>query len=310
MQTLFRRSTGTLRTSRITASSMFYEQLMRYCFQSIAFITFLITVVLFLLLLINSYSFFKEVSIFDFLFGTKWDPFGSEKFLGVLPLVVGTFQIAIGSACIFIPIGLGTAIYLTQYATSNTRQILTPIIEILGGIPTVVHGFFGLTVVTPFLKIFFPTIEVFNALSGSIVVGIAILPMIASISSDAILSVSERIKDAGYALGLSKFQVIVQIIIPAATSGIFAAFILGLSRAIGETMAVTMAAGATPNMEFNYLKGIQTMTAFIAQVSMGDNQSGSLEYNTIYALGITLFIITLLFNLIANKIVQKYKIKS
>ena len=283
------------------------ESLIKLSFQSLAYLTFIVTIVLILLLFINSLDFFKIVSLKEFFFTTHWEPFSNPKLFGMLPLLVGTFQIAIGSAFIFIPLGLGTAIYLTQYSSTKARQVLTPIIEIIGGIPTVVHGFFGLTVVTPFLKIFFPSIEVFNALSATIVVGVAILPMIASISSDAIVSVSEKICNAGHALGLSKFQVIVQVILPAASSGIFAAFTLGISRAIGETMAVAMAAGASPNLDFNYLKGIQTITAFIAQISIGETPTDSLEYKTIYALGITLFAITLFFNMVANKIVQKFK---
>jgi len=281
------------------------ERSIRYTLRSLAYITILVTVSIIGILLFDSITFFSKVNFFDFLFGLSWEPFGEPKKLGVLPLISGTLKVAIGSSLIAMPLGVGTAIFLTQFASDKTRDILQPIIEILGGIPSVVYGYFALVAVTPFLKIFFPNIGTFNALSASIVVGISIVPMIASISADSLKQVPKNIQHAGYALGMRKIHVIIKIILPAAASGIIASFILGFSRAIGETMAVTLAAGATPNLNFDYLESIQTITAFIVQVSLGDTPVGSLEYYTIYALGLTLFAITLLFNLLATKISEK-----
>ncbi|MCB1170820.1 MAG: ABC transporter permease subunit, partial [Leptospiraceae bacterium] len=197
----------------------------------------------------------------------------------------------------------------TQYAPALVREVATPVVEILGGIPTVVYGYFALVTVTPILKALFgqDTVEVFNALSASIVVGISILPMVSSLSADSLRVVPISIKNAGYALGMSKFHVITKIAIPAAFSGIIASFILAFARAVGETMAVTLAAGATPTTAWDFFHGIQTMTAFIVQISLGDASAGSIEYFTRYALGLTLFILTFGFNFIATRIVRRFR---
>lgn len=283
------------------------ERSIAYGLRAVAMMTVGITAAIIITLMTDAVFFFEKVNIFDFLFGTAWEPFAHPKKFGVLPLLSGSLMIAIGSCLFAIPLGLGASIYLTQYANRMTKDIFTPIIEILGGIPTVVYGYFALTTVTPFLQFFFPNLEIFNALSASIVVGIGIMPVISSLSTEALNLVPTSIQNGGYALGMKKFHVVARIKIPAAASGIIASIILAFSRALGETMAVTLAAGATPNLDFNYFKGIQTITAYIVQVSMGDTPTGSIEYYTIYALGLTLFFLTFIFNFIASRIVKRYR---
>ncbi len=289
-------------------SYSFGERAVRYVLRGLAYLTVGVTFSILIVLFVDSFQFFRQVSIIDFLTGTRWEPFGEPKKLGVLPLLAGTLMVAVGSSLVAIPLGLGTAVYLTQYASRRMRNIVAPIVEILGGIPTVVYGYFALTTVTPFLRdSIFPGIEVFNALAASIVVGIAILPMISSLSIDALRAVPVSIRNAGYALGMRKFHVVTRIMIPAATSGIVASFILAFARAVGETMAVVLAAGATPSLELNYLEGIQTMTAFIVQISMGDTPAGTIEYYTIYAIGLSLFLVTFAFNILASRIVLRFR---
>ncbi len=295
-----------LRSSN-SPSYTFKERSIRWFLRSLAYMTVGITVLILLILLSGSLNFFNQISILDYITGTQWQPFAKNKKLGMLPLVSGSLMVAFGACLIAVPFGLGVAIYLTQYASGKVRDIISPLIEVLGGIPSIVYGYFALITVTPFLKIFFPGISTFNALSASIVVGIAILPMISSISGDALSLVPKSIQYAGYALGMRKLYVVIKIIIPAAASGITSSIILAFARAIGETMAVTLAAGATPNMNFNYLEGIQTITAFIVQVSLGDVPAGSIEYYTLYALALTLFLMTFLFNHIAGLITRRYK---
>ena len=212
-----------------------------------------------------------------------------------------------GAAMVAIPIGLASAIYLSEYAPDGLRRVLKPILEILAGIPTVVYGFFAFTFVTPLLRNFLPEMGVFNALSASIVVGIMIIPMIASLSEDAMSSVPRGIREAAYAMGSTKLEVSLKVVVPAALSGIIASFVLGLSRAIGETMIVTLAAGATPKMTFDPTESIQTMTAYMVQAAMGDISFGSTVYKSIYAVGMTLFVFTLVMNLLAQYISRRFK---
>lgn len=279
----------------------------RWSLRFLSYLTIFITIAVIVVLLKDALVFFQKASLTEFLFSTKWEPFGEPKHFGIWPLLTGTLMIAMGACSLAIPMGLGTAIYLTQYASEKTREIVGPIIEILGGIPTVVYGYFALSAVTPLLRIFFPGIEVFNAMSASIVVGIAIIPMVSSLSADSIRLVPSSLSHAGYALGMRKLHVIIKIIIPAAMSGIISSFILAFARSIGETMIVTLAAGATPNMSLNYLKGIQTITAYIVQISLGDTPAGSIEYYTIYVLGLTLFLLTFAFNYLASRIVKRFR---
>jgi phosphate transport system permease protein len=268
--------------------------------------TVLTTVGIVIVLFSETSDFFSQVSLFDFLFGLKWEPLLEPKKFGVLPLVSGTLMIMVGSGIIAIPIGLLTAVYLSEYARHRTRSFFKPILEILAGVPTIVYGYFALTFITPMLKKVIPSIEVFNALSGAIVVGIMILPMVSSLCDDAFTGVSKSLKMGGYALGATSFEVIGQIIIPASASRILAAFILALSRAIGETMAVTLAAGASPQFTLNPLEGIQTMTAYIVQVSLGDTPAGGVEYLTCFAVASLLFLITLAMNILGQRIIHGF----
>jgi len=257
----------------------------------------------------ESFLFFKEVAFSDFLFGTKWTPLLEPQSFGVLPLVAGTMLIVVGSSVIAIPMGLATAIYLSEYASAKKKNIIKPILEVLSGIPTVVYGYFALTMVTPFLRFFLPEIEVFNALSGAIVVGIMILPMISSLCDDAFSAIPKGLKQGGYALGATSLEVICSVQIPYALPRIIAAFILAISRAIGETMAVVLAAGATPKLTGNPLESIQTMTSYIVQVSLGDTPADGIEYKTCFAVGGLLFIMTLFMNLIGRKIYKRYQME-
>ncbi|MEZ4752470.1 MAG: phosphate ABC transporter permease subunit PstC [Bdellovibrionota bacterium] len=237
----------------------------------------------------------------------KWTPIIEPQSFGVLPLLAGTVQVAVGAGIIAIPLGLGCALFLSEYASRGVRDVLKPILEILAGIPTVVYGYFAITSVTPLLSKIFPQTEVFNAASAAIVVGIMILPMIASLCDDALRSVPSGVRFAGYSLGATKFEVSTRVVVPGAASGIFASFVLALSRAIGETMAVTLAAGANPTLTLNPLESIQTMTAFMVQISMGDVVADSLEYQTIFAVGLLLFVITLTMNLSAFWVVRRFR---
>jgi phosphate transport system permease protein len=255
----------------------------------------------------ESFQFFREVSGAEFLFGTRWAPLLEPRAFGVLPLACGTLLIVIGALVVSVPLGLGSAIYLSEYASAKTRNTLKPILEILAGIPTVVYGYFALMFVTPILKSFLPQTQVFNAASGGIVVGIMILPMIASLCDDAMRAVPQSLRQAGYAVGATKMEVSTRIVVPAALSGVLASVVLAASRAIGETMAVTLAAGATPKLTLNPLESIQTMTAYIVQISLGDTPAGTIEYKTLFAVGALLFLITLGMNVIGQRILLRFR---
>jgi phosphate transport system permease protein len=252
-------------------------------------------------------TFFASVPIWDFLFGTRWTPLLEPRSFGVLPLVGGTFLIVVGAALIGIPVGLASAVYMSEYASSRARDVIKPILEVLAGIPTVVYGYFALTFITPLLRGIVPSANIFNAASASIVVGIMVLPMVASLCDDALRAVPESLRQGAYAVGATQFEVSTRIVIPGALSGIVASFVLALSRAVGETMAVTIAAGATPRLTLNPLESIQTMTAYIVQVSLGDTPAGTVEYQTIFAVGALLFCITLIANLGAIRILRRFR---
>lgn len=261
----------------------------------------------------TSVAFFQEVSPIEFFFGTRWAPKFEPQSFGVLPLLTGTFLIAGIATVIGVPIGVLTAVYLSEYASPRVRGIVKPFLEILAGIPTVVYGYFALEFLTPLiLKPFFTGlfgigVEGYNALSGGIVVGIMIVPMISSLSEDALRAVPRSLREAGYALGSTKFEVCVKIVIPAAISGIIASVLLAVSRAIGETMAVTIASGQSPTLTFNPLQSIQTMTAYMVNVSLGDTPVGSIEYKSLYAVGLTLFCITLLMNILSQWVMRRFR---
>ena len=283
------------------------EAILRQLFFLCAFISVLTTVVVIGILAVETSSFFAEVSVVDFLFGTQWRPLLEPKAYGILPLLAGTTLIVVGSSIVALPIGLACAVYLSEYAGDRARNIVKPVLEILAGIPTVVYGYFAISFVTPGLRVVFDDVQIFNAASAAIVVGIMVLPMVASLCDDALRSVPSSLREGAYSVGATSYEVTVRIVVPAALSGIFAAFVLAVSRAIGETMAVTLAAGATPNLTLNPLESIQTMTAYIVQVSLGDTPSGTLAYKTLFAVASVLFTITLAMNLLANRVMRKYQ---
>ncbi len=272
-----------------------------------AIITILTTIGIIISLLRDSVGFFSEISLKEFLFGTVWTPLFSEPQFGVLPLVCGTVLITFISALISIPIGLMTAIYLSEYANRRVRKIIKPILEVLAGIPSIVFGYFALTTITPFIKWILPNTEIFNALSASIAVGVMTIPLVSSLSEDALRAVPDSLRQGALALGSTKMETSLRVVVPAAISGISASFVLAVSRAIGETMIVTIAAGARPNLTFNPLESVQTMTSFIVQASQGDNPHGTVGYYSLFAVGLLLFLITLGLNILSHRIVEKYR---
>jgi phosphate transport system permease protein len=272
-----------------------------------------VTVGIVAVLLVDAVEFFRESSLVDFLTGTVWAPGqggGEGGQYGVLPLINGTLMIGVGAIVVGLPLGVLTAIYLSEYANPRVRGVLKPTLEILAGIPTVIVGYFALQFITPsLLRPIFgdERVFIFNAAAGSIAVGLMILPIIASISEDAMRSVPSSLREAGYGLGSSKRQVSLRVVVPAALSGIAASVILAFSRAVGETMAVTIAAGNSPKITFDYFTSIQTLTAAIAQTVSGEAAAGTVRYNALFALGLTLFVITLAMNLISARIVRRFR---
>jgi phosphate transport system permease protein len=283
------------------------ERLLEKAFFLCAFLSVITTVAVIGILAVETWHFLQVVSLSEFLFGTEWTPLLEPKHYGILPLVSGTMLIVVGAALVALPVGLASAVFLSEYASDRTRNIIKPVLEVLAGIPTVVYGFFALTFITPILKTVIPETQVFNAASAAIVVGIMILPMIASLCDDALRSVPESLRHGAYSLGATSFEVSGRIVIPAALSGIFASFVLAISRAIGETMAVTLAAGATPNLTLNPLESIQTMTAYIVQVSLGDTPNGSLTYQTLFAVASVLFVSTFVLNILGAWVMRRYQ---
>ena len=275
-----------------------------------AALSIVLTVGIVLALLIPSVEFFGEVNPVEFFTGTEWAPLFKNSKFGVLPLLGGTLVVTLIAAAICLPLGLLAAIYLSEYAARRTRSFVKPILEILAGIPTVVYGFFALTFITPLLRDnwFFGTPPgVFNALSAGLVMGIMILPTVASISEDAMYAVPQSLRAGAAALGATKYEISTRVVVPAGLSGIIAAFVLGISRAVGETMIVLIAAGGMPNLSFNPIEAMQTMTAFIGAAGLGDQATGSIGYKTIFAVGLSLFVMTLIMNIISIRLVRKYR---
>jgi phosphate transport system permease protein len=272
-----------------------------------ASVSIMTTIGIVVTLLTETIQFFKTIPITDFLFGTKWSPLIPPKSFGVLPLLTGTLMITVIACLVAVPIGLASAIYLSEYAPKKVRKVVKPILEVLAGVPTIVYGYFALSLITPIIQSIFPSAGIFNALSAGIVVGIMIIPMVSSLSEDAMSSVPRSLRDGAYALGATRFEVALKIVVPAALSGIVASAVLAFSRAIGETMIVTLAAGSTPNMTANPLDSIQTMTAYIVQVSLGDTPHGTVEYGSIFAVGMTLFVITFLLNILAQYVARRFR---
>ena len=255
----------------------------------------------------ETYEFFKEVSIIDFLIDTQWTPLFAEKHFGILPLFAGTFLSTAIAMAVSLPIGLISAIYLSEYASEKLRTAIKPILEVLAAVPTVVYGYFALLFVTPILQKFVPDLSGFNSLSPGIVMGIMIIPIIASLSEDAMHAVPMSLREGALALGSTKFQVSIKVVLPAAFSGIAASFILGVSRAVGETMIVAIAAGQQPRLTLNPLVPIETVTAYIVQVSLGDTPTGTIEYKTIFAAGMSLFVVTFFLNMISYWLKKRFR---
>lgn len=258
----------------------------------------LITASIVVVLSYESFGFFKEIPIIEFLTGTQWTPLFAEPKFGILPLVAGTLLTTSIALLVALPLGLIAAIYLSEYASHKFRETVKPILELLAAVPTVVYGYFALLFLTPILQKIIPDLSGFNALSPGIIMGIMIIPYVSSVSEDAMKAVPMHIREGSYAMGATKFQTAFKVIIPAAFSGIAAAFIMGISRAIGETMVVAIAAGMMPNFTANPMEPVQTLTSYIVQVSLGDVPHGTIEFKTIFAAGITLFLMTLILNII------------
>ena len=274
-----------------------------------AVITVFTTIGIILVLTIEAVGFFQNVSLGEFFTDPKWTPLFSEKHFGILPLLLGTLLTTFIAIAVALPTGLSIAAYLSEYAPNRFRKTVKPMLELLAAVPTVVYGFFALTVVTPFLQKIFPTMGGFNALSAGIVMGIMIIPFISSLSEDAMSAVPNSLRQGAYGMGSTRLQTVARVTIPAASSGITASIILAISRAIGETMIVTIAAGQLPGLSINPLEPVQTITAYIVQVSSGDVPFGSLEHKTIFAAGITLFVFTFILNNISFWVKKKYRQK-
>jgi phosphate transport system permease protein len=258
-------------------------------------------------LLLPAIEFFREISIVDFFTGKEWAPLFEPAHFGVLPLVAGTVSVTLWACIVCIPFGLGAAIYMSEYARPRVREVLKPALELLAGIPTVVFGFFALTFVTPLLRDVGLQVDIFNVLAAGLVMGVMLIPTVASLSEDAMAAVPRELRDGAYALGSRRLQVATRIVVPAALSGIIASFVLAISRAIGETMIVLIAAGQQPTLTFDPRRAVETMTAFIAATGAGDVPTGSIEYKTIFAVGLTLFVATFAMNLVSIRLIRRFR---
>ncbi|WP_436861583.1 phosphate ABC transporter permease subunit PstC [Staphylococcus caeli] len=273
----------------------------------IAIFSILATIGIIVTLLTETITFFTRISLADFFLTTEWNPFSGQPKFGIWALIMGTLKITFIATIVAVPLGLGAALYLSEYASSRARSIIKPILEILSGIPTIVFGFFALTFVTPLLRSIFPDLGSFNSISPGIVVGIMIIPLISSMSEDAMSSVPNKMREGALGLGATKFEVATKVVLPAATSGVMASIVLAISRAIGETMIVSLAAGSTPSASLDLTGSIQTMTGYIVQVATGDAGFGTDVYYSMYAVGFTLFIFTLIMNLLSHWITKRFR---
>ena len=272
-----------------------------------ALISVATTVGIVIALFLPAFEFFGEVSIVDFFTGTEWAPLFEPAKFGVLPLIGGTLLVTTIASVAAMPLGLGAAIYLSEYASPRARGILKPALEVLAGIPTIVFGYFALTFMTPLLRDLGINVDIFNPLSAGLVMGVMLMPIVASLSEDAMAAVPRDLRDGAYALGATKVQVATRIVVPAAVSGIVASFVLAISRAIGETMIVLIAMGQQAKLTFDPREAAEAMTAFIAATGAGDVPTGSIEYKTIFAVGATLFVLTLVMNIVAIRLVRRYR---
>ncbi|MCP1125181.1 phosphate ABC transporter permease subunit PstC [Bacillus sp. AFS018417] len=283
------------------------NQMVPFVLRIIASISIVTTIGIIVTLANETFMFFERVSIYSFFTEKEWLPFFENPKFGILPLIYGTVLVTIIAMVVAIPIGLGCAIFLSEYASSAARKVLKPALELLAGIPTIVYGFFALTVVTPVLQRIVPDLQFFNALSPGIVIGIMMIPTIASLSEDAMRAVPHQVREASFAIGATRLETAKKIVLPAAFTGVVAAIVLAASRAVGETMIVVIAGGSTPSLSLDPTQSIQTLTAYIVQVSLGDAPYGTLTYYSMYAVGATLFIFTLIMNMIAQYIMRRFK---
>jgi phosphate transport system permease protein len=297
------RSPISLRSQRRHHGEKVIQVLLALC----ALISIVTTIGIVVSLLFPAIEFFREISPIDFFTGRNWAPLFEPASFGVQPLLVGTLTVTFWAILVAIPFGLGSAIYLSEYASERSRAYLKPTLELLAGIPTVVYGYFALTAVTPLLRTIGVQVEIFNVLAGGLVMGVMLIPTVASLSEDAMSAVPQALRDGAYGLGADKLQVSTRVIVPAAISGIIASFILAISRAVGETMIVLIAVGQQAKFTFDPRSGIETMTAFIGATGNGDLPTGSTEYKTIFAVGLTLFVITLVMNVLSIRLVRKYR---
>ena len=289
--------------------SQLIQSIVKWIFGLFALVSVATTIGIVLTLIFETIGFFQEISLWKYLTDTRWTPLFPSANFGIFVLISATVMTSGIAILVALPLGLLSAICLSLYATPKMRGILKPILEILAGVPTIVYGFFAVLFVTPLLQKFIPGLQGFNALSAGIVLGIMITPLVASLSEDAIYAVPRSLRDSAYALGATKRETIISVILPAALSGIVSSFILAISRAIGETMIVTLAAGQNPTLGFNPFVPVMTMTAFIVQASSGDTPAGSLAYRTLFAVGMTLFLLTLILNLFSFWFVRRFREK-
>jgi phosphate transport system permease protein len=286
------------------------EQIIKFFLTASGVLTILTTVIIIYILLKESIGFFAEVSLFDFFTDTEWHPTDAKKpHFGVWVLLSGTILTTTIASVVAIPVGVIIAVYMREYVSDVTRRILKPLLELLAAVPTVIYGYFALSVLTPFLRTMFPELPFFNALSAGLVMGIMIIPIVSSLSEDAMNAVPKALREASYGLGATKFQTAFRVVVPAASSGILVSIILGIARAIGETMIVVMAAGSMPQLTLNPMKSVMTITTYMAETASGDIVFGSIRYKSIFAVGITLFMFTLCLNTISFYIRKKYQEK-
>jgi phosphate transport system permease protein len=285
----------------------FFERIIEFILLLAALSAVATTVSIVAILLYESFSFFQHVSIVDFLTDTQWTPLFEDAHYGVLPLVAGTLTTSFIALLVAVPIGTIGAIYLSEFASHRTREIVKPILELLVGVPTVVFGYFALLFVTPLLQKFIPGLPGFNMLGPGIVIGIMIIPYISSVAEDAMRAVPMSMREGSYAMGATRFQTAMRVVTPAAISGIIAAYILGISRAVGETMVVAIAAGQQPTLTFDPTESAATITAYIVQVALGDLPHGSIGYQSIFAVGLVLMLMTLLFNVLGHLTRKKFR---
>ncbi len=295
------------RDLRAKRGRRFSEKLVELVLFAAAFVSVLITAGIVYVLVSESVVFFQHVPILDFLTDTQWTPLFDDAHFGIMVLLSGTLTSSMVALAIAIPLGTVIAIYLSEFASYRVREAAKPLLELLGGVPTIVYGFFALLFVTPLLQKLMPWLPGFNLLSAGIVMGIMIIPYVSSISEDAMRAVPMALREGSYAMGATKYQTATRVVVPAAFSGIASAYILGISRAVGETMILAVAAGMQPNLTFNPLEPAATITAYIVQVALGDLPHGSVGYQTIFAAGLTLLLLTLVFNIAGHWLRRRFR---